>query len=267
MEKKKITSMPKGGNPIPEEPYEDSYQIGTAGERDVRYILSKKLFTKKDADITYRTLNHWTEIGLLDDEREEHTETWRRLSVLELVWIKILKELREFGLSLEKLLVTKSTLIDDVFTSRMFEFAIGACINFMPSFVVVNRLGEAEVRIDKDLEDWDNLETYPDLVRINLNRIWYEITGEDPKPYYRNVREKRKYLSEQEREVINAVRQGHHKITVTKAKSSWLIDSTKNIQGVAQVAELLRDMNFGKIVLKVEHGKTVASEVTKRKKK
>lgn len=64
--------------------------------------LREQRFLVGDADITSRVLIGWTEQGLLDDRRED-SQGWRKFSLYELLWIAIIKELRQYGMSLDKI--------------------------------------------------------------------------------------------------------------------------------------------------------------------
>jgi len=50
--------------------------------------------------VTYRQLNSWEEQDLLTIKRKDRG--WRKFSIMEAVWLKIVAELREFGFPIEK---------------------------------------------------------------------------------------------------------------------------------------------------------------------
>lgn len=58
--------------------------------------------------VTYRQINSWEEQGLLTIERENRE--WRKYSLMDAIWVKILQELREFGFSIDKIRATKESL-------------------------------------------------------------------------------------------------------------------------------------------------------------
>src|SRR5207244_8824468 len=79
--------------------------------KNLRHQVNEKQFTVKDGDVTYRVINHWTAQGLLDDGREDNSSDWRKFSLKDLLWLRVLRELRRFGLSLEMLRTAYNSLI------------------------------------------------------------------------------------------------------------------------------------------------------------
>jgi len=71
-------------------------------------VLEKKLGVR-DIGIPYRSANHWDSEGLfLEANRREGQ--WHKFSLLDYLWIKMIKELREWGISFESIKTVKETL-------------------------------------------------------------------------------------------------------------------------------------------------------------
>jgi len=66
-------------------------------------------FSIKDSNITYRTLNHYQEQGVLSNTKDTKL-SWRKLSAFELIWIEIIIRLREIGVSLKNVKALKEFL-------------------------------------------------------------------------------------------------------------------------------------------------------------
>jgi DNA-binding transcriptional MerR regulator len=93
-------------------------------EQDVRQLLSKggkelflmysKLIEKKfhvgETEVARKNLHHWQNFGLLPYPNEE--EGWAKFSLVEYIWLKMITELRAFGVRLEKIKEIKSQLFD-----------------------------------------------------------------------------------------------------------------------------------------------------------
>lgn len=58
--------------------------------------------------ISYRTISGWENEGLITIPREGRE--WRKFSIIDALWVRIIKELREFGMSREQVKVVKQSL-------------------------------------------------------------------------------------------------------------------------------------------------------------
>jgi len=71
-------------------------------------LLTKKGDTLVNKSISSRMLNHWEELNLIDNNRE-NGKGWRKFSILDSVWMEIIVELRNFGFPNDKILNVKIT--------------------------------------------------------------------------------------------------------------------------------------------------------------
>ncbi|MFS4448702.1 MerR family transcriptional regulator [Maribacter sp. 2307UL18-2] len=78
---------------------------------EISFTLEQKRFRKKDIEMSYRSLNHYDKTGLIDDDRDSN-KNWRRFSGFDLIWLSIIDELRNIGVSIENLKLLK----DNIFT-------------------------------------------------------------------------------------------------------------------------------------------------------
>jgi DNA-binding transcriptional MerR regulator len=65
-------------------------------------------FTLQDAqemidDLTYRKINDWDDKGLLSCSREDDKAGWRRFSVIDILKLSVITQLRKFGVTTEKI--------------------------------------------------------------------------------------------------------------------------------------------------------------------
>lgn len=227
--------------------------------------VNEKQFTVKDGDITYRVINHWTAQGLLDDGRED-SSNWRKLSLKDLLWLRILRELRRFGLPLETLRIAFNSLnyVDDR-PSYNLEAAIGMCLKREPVFAIVFNDGHTELAAPDCLQFTDAIVGYQPYIRINLNLLWCEILGKN------NYRPKPPSLSEltnAEMDAINAMRDESHDTVQVSLKQGDImrIDTSKKVDGAQRIVDLLQETEFGEITMKVENGKAVHTQVVKKEK-
>lgn len=71
--------------------------------------LLKKSFIGTDTGVPYRSINHWENSGLIDNDRGE-ARSWRRFSFVEFIWIRMVDEMRKAGLPMEAIKVVKGHL-------------------------------------------------------------------------------------------------------------------------------------------------------------
>lgn len=69
-----------------------------------------EMFTLKDLGVSARVLQNWSENGLLI-EREREKDMNHQFSFVELMWLKIILELRRYGFPLEKIKRVKECLV------------------------------------------------------------------------------------------------------------------------------------------------------------
>jgi DNA-binding transcriptional MerR regulator len=79
-------------------------------------------FTISDVDIEHRTILHWEEQGLID---KQSGERWRKYSFVDYVWLRLVKDLRSFGISIPVIQNIKKEL-HQVDTSQIVK-AISEC--------------------------------------------------------------------------------------------------------------------------------------------
>ena len=81
---------------------------------ETMYMLQREAFsgefTLYDINVTTRVFNHWLNYGLLPDEGLEKQGNLHQLKFTEYIWVKLIKELREFGMPLEKIKLVKEQL-------------------------------------------------------------------------------------------------------------------------------------------------------------
>ena len=72
-------------------------------------LLHNTMFPLRMTWNTYRTINHWSEVWLIDDNRD-NWKWWRSFSYIDLIWIKIIEELRDFWMSIETIKKVKNDI-------------------------------------------------------------------------------------------------------------------------------------------------------------
>ncbi len=71
--------------------------------------LMQKSFIGTDTGVPYRSINHWENSGLIDNDRGE-ARSWRRFSFVEFIWIRMIDEMRKVGLPMDTIKAVKQSL-------------------------------------------------------------------------------------------------------------------------------------------------------------
>jgi DNA-binding transcriptional MerR regulator len=77
------------------------------------YRINEEQFSIKEVDISHREILHWEEEELIE-KRNKEKESWRRYSFFEYVWLRMIKELRSFGISIPLIKKIKDSLFSKI---------------------------------------------------------------------------------------------------------------------------------------------------------
>ena len=75
--------------------------------------LGEKKYTRKHLNVSYRWLNYWDNNGLLLTDNSDFGK-WRKFSYEEFIWLELLRELREFGISAKQIIPIREQLAQRV---------------------------------------------------------------------------------------------------------------------------------------------------------
>lgn len=89
----------------------DWFQVNFLGcflnlDLTVKKELNQRQYSISEPLVTPRVLHHWYQTGIISDRRTDG-KGWSKFSFTELIWIKLIIRLREFGLSLDKIKIAK----------------------------------------------------------------------------------------------------------------------------------------------------------------
>lgn len=240
----------------------------------IRETFNKKLFTVGNTDQSYRLINHWAEMGLIDDDPKSREQGWRRFSALEVVWIHIVTELRRFGFPLSKIRIAK----DFVFQLPLkngehlpeFEFYLSCALSRSPVYLVVFESGACEfaLRIELEANQAFFAEYLPSYLVIDINKIVQKI------PIWKNVQVKQHYspelmgIRQDEMAVLIAIREGNFESVRIRFKNGKmdLFEGTETVDAHKRVIEVLREGKYQHIEVRQESGKVVSVKRTVKQK-
>jgi DNA-binding transcriptional MerR regulator len=90
------------------EEFIDTRSLEKLGE--LHELLNEERLSAKDTEVNYRVINHWDEKGIIRFTRDKK-ESNRKFSFVDFMWIKIVNELRSFGVQLPAI----KKIADDIY--------------------------------------------------------------------------------------------------------------------------------------------------------
>lgn len=240
-----------------------------------REFINRPRYTAKDAQTTYRLINHWSSQGLLPERRDENPAGWRKLSMIDLLWLETIKELRKFGLSIDKIRKVFYCIIaseDGRIKWPHLEIALGLAIRKQPIaiFLLVFEDGTADIATENCIDFTDHVNGYQTFLRINLNSLLKRIFPQtrDVKAAWCRVPMKplEEQLNEDEKTLIKSLHDRKNSAFSVRMKHGKIteIETTLEVEK-PKVFETLQDMNYGEMTVLVEKGKPVHATIRKKK--
>jgi len=233
----------------------------------ISQVLNSKERNVRFDSITYRQLNSWEKEGLLIAGREGRE--WRRFSIVEAIWVRLIKELRDFGLSREQVKVAKQSL---EFESKkcgvampLLEFYTAFAIgNKMPVLLLVFKDGVAIPASLTQYKVAQEMATVENHLQINLNDLLQSFFPDvDLKPKYKTEMP----VDMDEMELLAFLRLGHYEKVEILYKSGKMItaEGMQRIDTNNLVSDVIKEHKYQKIEVVVEDGKKISLRRTVKK--
>jgi MerR HTH family regulatory protein len=220
----------------------------------------------KDLPMTYRTINHWESLGLIDCDRKEGTE-WREFSIMDQLWLYTIEALREFGLSLDRVKNAKNIFFSPIGNyafSIMEYYTSCAYILLEHVFLIVFSDGFAIPLTYSEYQNALKSNWIRNHVQISVNEIIQKIF-QDPLlvPRYKNEA----LITPQEFEVLHMMRTGDFeevKIRLNNG-SIYLLEGIEDLTGMTKIEDIIRKGNYQDLEVKQENGSVVSVKRTLKK--
>ena len=232
--------------------------------------LREKKYTAKDTDKTFRIINYWESVGLLDDKRKSGGEGWRKFSMMDVVFMHLLAKLREFDFSIQKLKVVKADLEKTLtvgktktdITALEYAYMRAVCAkNCGNTYFMITPDGHADCVTQKDILLMQALEEMPEgYICINFNQLLSTRVKLGKRKILVHS-ENAFVLSEKEQTILEVLRTKKYKsITIAPKEGgkSTLIECTADYQE----GDTLPD--YGDIVTRVQDGSIVQKTIKER---
>lgn len=238
---------------------------------EIKLNLNEKRYQVGDERLSSRVLNHWYVTGLIADDRP-NGRGWKKFSLSELVWIKIVLTLRGFGLDLKRIRLVRDQFerfneMDPISEIALLDFFILAAINSSePIKVIVFESGQAEILGQSDLDiayELDGIQE--DFISIDLGLLLNKlITKKDIKADYLNYNKLPKDpIVEEVEESLKA--EDIQSITIRVKNRDYLVDEEFFLKSRSKANALMKMLRFGKLVENKNDGKSTFLVTNKKK--
>jgi len=242
--------------------YEDFFAKGRAFNKS----LNNECYSVNSSGQTYRTIDVWSKAGLFDDLKliDKHTtdkQEWKKFSMLDLIWIEIISQLRKFGLSLVTIKALKSSLrcyagnlknLKWAYESKVREVFQGAQI-----VIIVQSNGEAEIH---DYLEWEYIKR-----KYKINNFIIVNFTEIVKSLNKNVKIVTKHslvVSEpsKEFEILQLIKNGNYE-SVEIVPKNGVIERYRLNQKVdvnKRIIDILKEADYQNITINRTNGVIVS---------
>ncbi len=221
--------------------------------------LNDKVQTVKDTDLSYRVMHSWSENGLLSDSRKVEGKGWRKLSALDIIWIRCLSEMRTFGLPLSSLKTAYQTTNffngDESKPTPLLEFGVALCLLKNPVFLIVFSDGWVEILRKCDIEHSKVAGLLRDsYLTINLNRICEIVLGGSGKEEFKYAME----LDNNSLKVLSLIYEGKLDSLEIKFKDGkpQSLKKVMKTNPAVDIEGIMKGIEYGELKIKIQDGKT-----------
>lgn len=253
--KQEISKAIKNGTYIIHGDWLDSAYISyeEAYESRQNPILIEK-YSPSDLGISRRVLSHWRGSGLVESK-------WK-LSLRDVFWLRLCNKLRDFGLSIDKILKVKEGLFDIYWSVPLLDLYLTLKLanRKRDIYILVFSNGDANIATPDELSLSEACGLVKDgYIKISMQSILNETLKNESNPI---VNETRVSLKSDEVDVIQAIRERKYKEITIKLKDGKLTHLKKqktkdNPDVFNEIREAIKEKQFGEIAVKLENGKVV----------
>jgi DNA-binding transcriptional MerR regulator len=224
--------------------------------------LSAKLNDKSKRisaeDVSYRIVNYWEKEGLLISDRVDG-KGWRKYSLLDILWLQLLVELRKFGYPVESLkkLKEKMTEVHPLKKTEAFVnlevYAAMAITNRVACWLHVLPNGNSFLTTQKERQALENAGIFYNnsAINISLNYTLSQITKKDFSPI-----DQTEVIYDDEFELLSLMRLiDCTSFTVHfKNGKAERFEAVEYLANTAKISDLLRQTPYQRIELLQQDG-------------
>lgn len=249
---------------------EDFEEYFSGKYQRIQDLMRKKKYSVKDTDIAYRVINHWDEEGLLPEQFRNSEEGWRKFSFIDIIWIHIVRELRNFGLPISSIKQIRERTLSWNENERAYlwfeYYVIKTMLSSMDAYLAVTSDGMANFAFSRQIENSKEIYGSRSFILVSLKEILnsLKVHCEYPEILWS--------LSPDEQELISTARLDDvDEISIKKNSGKWFrLDSKKSYSGSNLINKITSEIKergeFAEITINFQGGKDESVGVVRKKK-
>ncbi len=250
--------------------YLNSPMSSTDEEMNLVKSMNEKRHRLKFVDnITSRIITHWQDVGLINDNRLKG-KGWRLFSFSELVWLRVIIKLRDFGFDLKKIKKVKQFLEIYIMENNPSDYPeldyyiLLAVKDSDPVKLLIFDSGEALLGNQLEIDISKKFQTIQDdYISIDLNKLVSElINDENLKIEYLDYN-----LTKVEKDIKQTLSLNNLDSICIKVKSggNYILDKSYIMSSAQEMKILLNKLKYADVAISKKGRKTIY-KLTKKKK-
>lgn len=217
--------------------------------------INEEKFSVKNSGVTHRIINHWSASKIIRDNRSNKSKGWRKFSLVDLVWLAQLKEMRKFGMSIKQLQKAyKSTFFSPENSKpwKLYDFWILRSLQKDPVRVIVFDDGHCEYLHLDEIELNNRLGLLPHLsyLQISLNACLKSIAKSHRPPENPwNI-----VLSKTETKLIDRIRSRDFDEICVELLDGQIAKISTVLKGTEHPEAFINQIENGEYTVKIQNG-------------
>ncbi len=234
--------------------YYSDYTINSANIPFWEFFNTRK-FRISPKVISSRIMNHWQKEGLLPENCQEAGQKWRKFTLMDLIWIAILKELREMGLSIPLIKRIRSNIKTKINKCEYGELEFYSALAYfkrLSSDVLIFKDGSVEIASVFELNESKEKYGLPTYLSISINGILQSIfRDQNLQPIYENWID----LDENEVKVLERIKSGDYDEVSLTLQGGKVVKLKNQNNSKKDLYKIQREGGDQDIIVKMRKGK------------
>lgn len=213
---------------------------------------------RKITEQSKRVIGHWVKEGVITGE-QRNEGGWFYFSRTESVWIDIVTQLREFGLSLQKIKYIREQLFDEIQDGfRLIDFALMHSILKSPYVMMVKMDGSINMTTSKLYSEIVKDEVLPPHLSFNFYHLAKEIFPNNKFDFVA-CKPEISELSDGEMKILYYIRTGDYKEIRIKMQGGevYLLEAEEDMHINEKIINIIHEASYQDISIKVTDKKLV----------